>query len=69
MENTAGKPGQCHLACAVTKNTSPFHPGNRAEVFIWQNFPARLARSGLEKPRSREPSQPALSYEDTENFT
>ena len=30
-------------------------------------FPARLRR--LEKPRSREPSQPALSYEHIENFT
>ena len=32
-------------------------------------FPARLPRSRLEKPRSREPSQPALSYEHIENFT
>ena len=27
--------------------------GNRDEVFIWQNFPASLPRSWLEKPRSR----------------
>ena len=45
------------------------HPGNRAEVFIWQKFPARLPRSLLEKPRSREPSQSALWYNHTENFT
>ena len=32
-------------------------------------FPARLPRSRLEKPRSREPSQLALSYEHIENFT
>ena len=32
-------------------------------------FPARLPRSRLEKPRSREPIQPALSYEHIENFT
>ena len=32
-------------------------------------FPARLPRSRLEKPRSREPSQAALSYEHIENFT
>ena len=32
-------------------------------------FPARLPRSRLEKPRSREPSQPALLYEHIENFT
>ena len=32
-------------------------------------FPARSPRSRLEKPRSREPSQPALSYEHIENFT
>ena len=31
-------------------------------------FPAPLPRSRLEKPRSREPSQPALSYEHIENF-
>ena len=29
-------------------------------------FPARLPRSRFEKPRSREPSQPALSYEQIE---
>ena len=29
-------------------------------------FPARLPRSRLKKPRSREPSQPALSYEQIE---
>ena len=32
-------------------------------------FPARFPRSRLEKPRSRELSQPALSYEHIENFT
>ena len=32
-------------------------------------FSARLPRSRLEKPRSREPSQPALSYEHIDNFT
>ena len=31
-------------------------------------FPARLPRSRLEKPRSRQPSQPALSYEHVEIF-
>ena len=39
------------------------YPCNRAVVFIWQNFqPAYLSRS-------REPSQPSLSYEHIENFT
>ena len=32
-------------------------------------FPARLPRSLLEKPRSQEPSQSALSHEHIENFT
>ena len=32
-------------------------------------FLARLPRSRLEKPRSWEPSQPALSYEHIETFT
>ena len=30
---------------------------------------ARLPRSRLEKPTSREPSQPTLSYKHIENFT
>ena len=29
------------------------HSGNLDEAFIWQNFPVRLPRSRLEKPRSR----------------
>ena len=60
MENTAGKARRCHagrhVACAVGKNSS------RYEVFIRRKFPACL-------PRSREPSQPALSYEHIEIFT
>ena len=47
----------------------PFHPGNRGEVFIWQNFLARLTRSRFEKPRPRGPSQPAFSYELIKHFT
>ena len=31
-------------------------------------FPACLPRSRLEKPRSREPNQPAFSYEHIEKF-
>ena len=46
-----------------------FLSGNRGEVFIRQNFPARLPRSRLEKPRSQEWSQRALSYEHIGNFT
>ena len=36
--------------------------GNRAEVFIWPNFQPELPRSRMEKPKSREPSQPTLSF-------
>ena len=43
-------------------------PGNGDEVLMWQNFPARLPRYQFEKPRSRESSQPTLSYEHIENF-
>ena len=43
-----------HLTHALLRR---IHPGNRDEVFIWQNFPARL------------PTQAALSYEHIENFT
>ena len=35
------------------------YPGNRAEVFIWQNVWAPLPRSRLKKLKSGEPSQPA----------
>ena len=45
------------------------HPGNRAEVFIWQNFQPAYRDLSRKKPRFRELSQPALSYEHTENFT
>ena len=45
------------------------HPGNRAEVFISQNFQPAYRDLGWKKPRSREPSRPALSYEGIENFT
>ena len=57
MQDGAIRTARIHLA---------IHPGNRDEVFIW---PARLPRSRLEKPRSREPSQPAISYEHIETFT
>ena len=65
-ENTAGNSRRCHPDC---KNSSCFHPGNRAEVFIWQNFQPAYRDPSRKKPRSRELSQPALSYEHTENFT
>ena len=45
------------------------HPGNRDEVFIWQNFQPAYRDLGWKKPRSREPSQPALSYEHIEHFS
>ena len=65
-ENTAGNSRRCHPDC---QNSSCFHPGNRAEVFIWQNFQPAYRDPSRKKPRSRELSQPALSYEHTENFT
>ena len=53
VENTKAR--RCHL---VPKDSSRFHPGNRAELFIWPNFPARLPMFRWEKP-----GQPALSYD------
>ena len=38
-----------HLTHALLRR---IHPGNRDEVFIWQNFPARSPRFRLVKPRS-----------------
>jgi len=52
-------------ACSVPH----FHPGNWAEVFTWQNFPALLPRSWLENLRSQESRQPGVSYEHVKNFT
>ena len=67
VENTAGKARRCiHPGRWINP---VFIPNNQAEVFIWQKFPARLSRYRLESPRSRELSQPALSYEPMENFT
>ena len=57
VENTAYKARRYRIH---SKNSSRFHPGNRAEVLVWQHFPARLPRSRSEKPRSRE-SEPARS--------
>ena len=39
---------------------------NRAEDVIWQNSQPAYRDPGWKKPRSREPSQPALSYEHIE---
>ena len=52
--------------------TARIHPGNRDEVFIWQNFqPASRDLGTLEKPRylGNRANPPALSYEHVENFT
>ena len=35
VQNTAGKARRRRIHL---KNSSRFHPGNRAEMFIWQNF-------------------------------
>ena len=49
------------------------HPGNRDEVFIWQNFQPAYRDLGFSRSsrfsRSQEPSQPTLSYEHIETFT
>ena len=48
------------------------HMKTSSRLSVWNfhmaKFSARLPRSRLEKPRSREPSRPALSYEHIENF-
>ena len=53
-------------AIRTTRIRPVVHPRNRDEMFIWQNFQPAYR---LEKPRSREPSQPALSFELIANFT
>ena len=35
VENTTGNARRCRIH---SKNSSRFHPGNRAEVFIWRSF-------------------------------
>ena len=49
---TSGKARLCQLKGPFVKNSLCFHPGNWADLFIWQNFPAHLPRSRLAKPRS-----------------
>ena len=66
QQGSAGNARRCHPG---RQSLSLFHSGNRAEVFIWRNFQPAYWRPRLEKPRSREPSHPALSYEQGENFT
>ena len=61
VENTAGKARRCRIH---SNNSSRFHPGRRTGL----KCSARLPRSRIEKPRSREPSQLTLSYEHNENF-
>ena len=43
VENTADNARRCRIH---SKNSSRFHPGNRAEVFIWQNFQPAYRDSG-----------------------
>ena len=53
---------RCHLG----QNSSCFHPGNRDEE-SYGKIPRALPEIPVgKKPRSREPSQPALSYEHIE---
>ena len=40
VEITSGKARLCQLEGPLVKNSLCFHPGSRAELFIWQNFPA-----------------------------
>ena len=80
VENTVGKATRCHLGrriltafilvtgvkCSIL---TAFILVTGGEVFIWQNFLARLTRSRFGKPISWGPSQPALSYELIKHFT
>ena len=66
MENIGGKKDD---AIWTARIHPAVYPVNRDEVFIWQNFQPAYRDLGLEKPRSREPSQPALSYEHIKTFT
>ena len=45
VEITSGKARLCQLKGPLVTNSLCFHPGNRAELFTWQNFPAHLPRS------------------------
>ena len=40
VEITSGKARLGQLEGPLVKNSLCFHPGSRAELFIWQNFPA-----------------------------
>ena len=67
IENTTGNARRCH---PDRQNSSRFHPGDGNEWSIYMaKLRTSLPRSRLEKLRSREQSQPVLSYEHIDNFT
>ena len=53
-------------------NFCVYHSFLTLKLYRWYSYDVENTASNvrrLEKPRSREPSQPALSYEHIENFT
>ena len=50
VENTAGNARRCRIH---SNNSSRFHPGNRAEVFIWQNFQPGSYEEALSEKKQR----------------
>lgn len=52
VEITSGKARLFQPKDPFAKNSLCLHPGNWAELFIWQNFPAHLPTSRLLKLRS-----------------
>ena len=62
VENTVGKARRRHLGRPVVKNSSRFHPGDRVEVFMWQNFQSRLSMILQVEKTEISGTEPTLSY-------
>ena len=54
MENTSGNVKECHLDRQILSSS---HPGNRAEVFLWQNLQHAYRDPGWKIP-DVEPARP-----------
>ena len=69
MEDTTGKARRSHPGLPITDAKLFFHPVTGLKYSIGIMFRSAYRDPSCKYPTSREPSQPALSYEHIENFT
>ena len=69
MEDTTGKARRSHPGLPIIDANLFFHPVTGLKYSIGIMFRSAYRDPSCKYPTSREPSQPALSYEHIENFT